>query len=81
MTDENMKEMAETIGLMQATLANLIDGMNNMERRINTLAEDMDNLYSEDKDIGRVRSAVIELQEEVAKMANQPVGMMFVRRA
>jgi uncharacterized protein YoxC len=81
MTDENMKEMAETIGLVQATLANLIDGMNNMERRINTLAEDMDNLYSEDKDIGRVRSAVIELQEEVAKMANQPVGMMFVRRA
>ncbi len=81
MTDENMKEMAETIGLMQATLANLIDGMNNMERRINILAEDMDNLYSEDKDIGRVRSAVIELQEEVAKMANQPVGMMFVRRA
>lgn len=81
MTDENMKEMAETIGLMQATLANLIDGMNNMERRINILAEDMDNLYSEDKGIGRVRSAVIELQEEVAKMANQPVGMMFVRRA
>lgn len=81
MTDENMKEMAETIGLVQATLANLIDGMNNMERRINILAEDMDNLYSEDKDIGRVRSAVIELQEEVAKMANQPVGMMFVRRA
>lgn len=81
MTDENMKEMAETIGLVQATLANLIDGMNNMERRINTLAEDMDNLYSEDKGIGRVRSAVIELQEEVAKMANQPVGMMFVRRA
>lgn len=81
MTDENMKEMAETIGLVQATLANLIDGMNNMERRINILAEDMDNLYSEDKGIGRVRSAVIELQEEVAKMANQPVGMMFVRRA
>lgn len=81
MTDENMKEMAETIGLMQATLANLIDGMNNIERRINILAEDMDNLYSEDKGIGRVRSAVIELQEEVAKMANQPVGMMFVRRA
>lgn len=80
MTDENMKEMTETIGLMQATLTNLIEGMKNMERRLNGLAEDLDNLYNEEKDINRVRSAVTELQDEVAKMASQPVGMMFVNR-
>lgn len=80
MTDENMKEVMETIGLMQATLANLIEGMKNMERRLEGLGQDLDNLYTEDKDIGLVRGAVRELQDEVAKMANQPVGMMFVRR-
>jgi len=80
MTDENMKEVTETIGLMQATLANLIEGMKNMERRLEGIGQDLDNLYAEDKDIGLVRGAVRELQDEVAKMANQPVGMMFVRR-
>jgi len=80
MTDENMKEVMETIGLMQATLANLIEGMKNMERRLEGIGQDLDNLYAEDKDIGLVRGAVRELQDEVAKMANQPVGMMFVRR-
>ena len=80
MTDENMKEVMETIGLMQATLANLIEGMKNMERRLEGIGQDLDNLYTEDKDIGLVRGAVRELQDEVAKMANQPVGMMFVRR-
>ena len=80
MTDENMKEVTETIGLMQATLANLIEGMKNIERRLEGMGQDLDNLYTEDKDIGLVRGAVRELQDEVAKMANQPVGMMFVRR-
>lgn len=79
-TEALLLENIKTMSVMQHTVNNLIEGVKNMERKIEVLASDLDGLYAEDKTNLTLLSAVREIQDEVAKMANQPVGMMFVRR-
>ncbi len=79
-TEALLLENIKTMSVMQHTVNNLIEGVKNMERKIEALASDLDGLYAEDKTNLTLLSAVREIQDEVAKMANQPVGMMFVRR-
>jgi hypothetical protein len=48
-----------------------------MEERIRGLERDLDELHRELEWLRFSRQSIKDLMEEVAKLANQPVGMMF----
>jgi len=48
-----------------------------LKQRINGLEKDLDYQIEQNSTNSNLRICVRELQEEVAKMANQPVGIMF----
>lgn len=52
-----------------------------MEERIRGLERDLDELHSELELLRISRQNMKDLMEEVAKLANQPVGMMFNYRS
>ena len=39
--------------------------------------EELDSLYADLQQLQDIRSLITELQEEVAKLAGEPVGMLF----
>jgi len=52
-----------------------------LEERIRGLERDLDELHSELEPLRISRQNMKDLMEEVAKLANQPVGMMFNYRS
>jgi len=48
-----------------------------LEQKIEGLEKDLDYQIEQNSTNGNLRMCIRELQEEVAKMANQPVGIMF----
>ena len=50
-----------------------------LEQRIQGLEKDLDYVVENNPDFGMLRYCIEELQEEVAKMQKQPVGMLFTR--
>lgn len=42
------------------------------------IAEEMDSLYADMQKLQDIRAAIREIQEEVAKLAGEPVGMLFL---
>ena len=52
-----------------------------LEQRIRGLERDVDELHSELEPLRISRQNMKDLMEEVAKLANQPVGMMFNYRS
>jgi len=48
-----------------------------LKQRISGLEKDLDYQIEQNSVNGNLKMCIRELQEEVAKMANQPVGMMF----
>ena len=57
------------------------DKIEELESRIAGLENDLDDLHSELESVRISSKNMRELMEEVAKLANQPVGMMFDYRA
>lgn len=49
----------------------------NLEAEVNGLKHDLDYQLEKSKSASQQLSILRELQEEVAKLAGQPVGMMF----
>jgi len=52
-----------------------------LEERIRGLERDLDELHRELESLRVSRQNMKDLMEEVAKLANQPVGLMFDYRA
>ena len=50
-----------------------------LEQRIQGLEKDLDYVVENSPDFGMLRYCIEELQEEVAKMQHQAVGMLFTR--
>ena len=48
-----------------------------LEERIEGLERQLDEMYLELERTHITRASMLEVMEEVAKLANQPVGMMF----
>jgi predicted nucleic acid-binding Zn-ribbon protein len=52
-----------------------------LKRRISGLEQDLDTQIQLNNNTGGYQANIRELQEAVANLANQPVGMMFDYRA
>lgn len=50
-----------------------------LKQTIKGLERDLDYVVENSPDLGTLRYCIEELQEEVAKMQKQPVGMLFTR--
>jgi len=50
-----------------------------LEQKIRGLERDLDYVVENSPDLGMIKYCIEELQEEVAKSAKQPVGMLFTR--
>ena len=50
-----------------------------LEQKIEGLEKDLDYIVENSPDFGKLRYCIEELQEEVAKMQNKGVGMLFTR--
>jgi len=50
-----------------------------LEQKIRGLERDLDYIVENSPDLGMIKYCIEELQEEVAKSAKQPVGMLFTR--
>ena len=50
-----------------------------LEQRIQGLEKDLDYIVENSPDFGRVKYCIEELQEVVANIQNQPVGILFTR--
>jgi predicted nucleic acid-binding Zn-ribbon protein len=48
-----------------------------LKQRINGLEKDLDYQIEHSSGIGNLKMCIRELQEEVAKIKNEPVGMLF----
>lgn len=48
-----------------------------LKQRVSGLEKDLDYQIEQNSINGNLKICIRELQEEVAKLANQPVGMMF----
>lgn len=46
-----------------------------------SIADEMDSLYLDIQNLKNLKYQIMELQEEVAKLAGVPVGMLFAYRA
>jgi polyhydroxyalkanoate synthesis regulator phasin len=73
-----IEEQTETIAMMQETINNLMTGLVACNQRINGVLNDVETIIS-DKSLWNLAPAIRELQEEVAKLANTPKGMLFYR--
>jgi len=62
---------------MKKELDELKTEIKNLKKRIAGLEKDLDYQVHQSNKNDAVVMCVRELQEEVAKMANQPVGMLF----
>ena len=50
-----------------------------LKQTIKGLERDLDYVVENSPDLGKIKYCIEELQEEVAKMQKQPVGMLFTR--
>tara|TARA_R110001599_G_scaffold87072_1_gene232800 strand:+ start:908 stop:1087 length:180 start_codon:yes stop_codon:yes gene_type:complete len=57
------------------------DKIEKLEERLRGLERDLDELHKELESLRVSRQNMKDLMEEVAKLANQPVGLMFDYRA
>lgn len=74
-----IEEQTETIAMMQETINNLMTGLVACNQRITGVLDDVETIIS-DKSLWTTHApAIRELQEEVAKLANTPKGMLFYR--
>ena len=62
--------MSKEIKDLEARVANL-------EQKIKGLEKDLDLIYSKNTNIIKMVNCIRELQEEVAKLSGQPVGIQF----
>jgi len=62
---------------MEEEIKQLQDKTRNLEKRIAGLEKDLDYQMHQNNKNDAVMMCIRELQEEVAKLANQPVGMLF----
>ena len=62
---------------MKEELNELKTEIRNLKKRIAGLEKDLDYQMHQNNKNDAVMMCIRELQEEVAKMANQPVGMLF----
>lgn len=62
---------------MKEELNELKTEIRNLKKRIAGLEKDLDYQVHQNNKNDAVMMCIRELQEEVAKMANQPVGMLF----
>tara|TARA_Y100001951_G_C11101709_1_gene162413 strand:+ start:171 stop:371 length:201 start_codon:yes stop_codon:yes gene_type:complete len=49
----------------------------NLEQKIKGLEKDLDMIYNKDTNIIKMVNCIRELQEEVARLSGQPVGILF----
>ena len=66
---------------MKEEIKELKEEIKALKQRISGLERDLDNQIHQNSSIGGFHANIRELQEAVASMANQPVGMMFDYRA
>ena len=63
--DKELKELKNKIAVLEQT--------------IRGLEKDLDYVVENSPDLGMIKYCIEELQEEVAKSAKQPVGILFTR--
>jgi len=66
---------------MKEEIKELKEEISRLRQRVSGLERDLDYQLEQNSTNGNFHANIRELQEEVAKMANQPVGMMFDYRA
>jgi len=66
---------------MKEEINNLKEEIKQLRQRIIGLERDLDYQIQQNNANSNIRQNIRELQEAVAKMANEPVGMMFDYRA
>ena len=54
-----------------------LETLKEMKEMKKFVKEEIDSLYADLRHLQDIRSLITELQEEVAKLAGQPVGMLF----
>ena len=54
-----------------------LETLKEMKEMKKFVKEEIDSLYADLKHLQDIRSLITELQEEVAKLAGEPVGMLF----
>ena len=75
----NPKRVLKRIRELEEEVANLLDMQEKMKEMLETIEEENEELHSKldvQKDIVR---AIWQIQEEVAKMCDEPVGIMFTQ--
>lgn len=66
---------------MKEEIKELKEEIRQLKQRVAGLEHDLDYQVEQNSTSGRFHANIRELQEAVANMANQPVGMMFDYRA
>ena len=72
------KNVADSLSL-ESQLKKLIFEVNDLRIKIKGLEKDLDYIVENSPDFGRVKYCIEELQEVVANIHNQPVGILFTR--
>ena len=78
MNEEEIKEMIQELKNQIEILDEKID---NLEKVNHGLQADLDYQVEQNYNNGKMSADIRDLQEAVAKMSNEPVGMMFDYRA
>ena len=76
---KNRMTLLKRIRELEEEVANLTDMQEKMKEMLDTIEEENEELHSKldvQKDIVR---AIWQIQEEVAKMCDEPVGIMFTQ--
>ena len=66
---------------MSKEIKELKEEIKALKQRISGLERDLDYQLEQNSPVGKLSNDIRELQEAVASMANQPVGIMFDYRA
>ncbi len=66
---------------MNKDIKELKEEIKALKQKISGLERDLDYQLEQNSNSGKLSNDIRELQEAVASMANQPVGMMFDYRA
>lgn len=78
--NEEIKTTIETITLIQHTVSNIMNTLKEFEDRMHDMELEIESMY-DDSHKKITQSQLRELQKEVAKLADEPIGMLFTRLA
>lgn len=78
--NEEIKTTIETITLIQHTVSNIMNTLKEFEDRMHDMELEIESMY-DDSHKQITQSQLRELQKEVAKLADEPIGMLFTRLA